>query len=286
MRALILSDIHANLEALEAVLHAAAGQWDELWNLGDLVGYGGAPNQVIDLIRPLQTVVVRGNHDRVCCGLTSPNAFNPVARDAALWTRAELTQTNLEWLKEVQQGPINPAHEGISCAHGSPLDEDRYILSMRDAWAPLQQSATPLTFFGHTHIQGGFAQNDNTWHELRPAISHPRFVPPQPPSQTASKLQSRSRRFGDLANRAESWTLTLPPGSRHLINPGSVGQPRDFDWRAAFAILTIAPSETDPGASVRQIAFHRVPYDVVSSQGRILMAGLPERLASRLREGR
>jgi predicted phosphodiesterase len=280
MRALILSDIHGNLEALEAVLAAAAGQWDELWNLGDIVGYGGAPNQVLDLIRPLQTLVVRGNHDRVCCGLTSPNGFNPVAREAALWTRAELTPDNLAWLKDVPQGPILPAQEGVCCAHGSPLDEDRYILNMRDAWAPLQQSAVPLTFFGHTHIQGGFAQNDNTWNELRPAISHPRFVPPHPASP------SRFRRSTDLINRAESWTLTLPPGSRHLINPGSVGQPRDFDWRAAFALLTIAPDAASPGEAVRQVTFHRVPYDVVTSQGRILMAGLPERLASRLREGR
>jgi predicted phosphodiesterase len=83
MRALILSDIHANLEALEAVLAAAEGQYDEIWNLGDLVGYGGSPNQVVERIRPLQSLVVRGNHDRVCCGLTSANGFNPVARTAA-----------------------------------------------------------------------------------------------------------------------------------------------------------------------------------------------------------
>jgi len=280
MRALILSDIHGNLEALDAVLAAAAGQWDELWNLGDIVGYGGAPNQVLDRIRPLQTLVVRGNHDRVCCGLTSPNAFNPVARTAALWTQDNLTADNLAWLKELPQGPLSPAQEGVSCAHGSPLDEDRYILNMRDAWAPLQQSTTPITFFGHTHIQGGFSQSEQHWHEVRPPMSHPRFIPPHAPTH------SRARRTIDLQNRAESWTLTLEPGSRHLINPGSVGQPRDFDWRAAFAMLTITQGETGPSEAVRQITFHRVPYDVVSSQGRILMAGLPERLAARLREGR
>jgi predicted phosphodiesterase len=280
MRALILSDIHGNLEALEAVLSAADGQWDELWNLGDMVGYGGAPNQVLDLIRPLQTLVVRGNHDRVCCGLTSPNAFNPVAREAALWTRETLTEDNLAWLKEVPQGPIHPAYEGVTCSHGSPLDEDRYILTLRDAWAPLQQSTTPLTFFGHTHIQGGFSESENQWQELRPAMSYPRFIPPQ------SRISSRTKRWGELQNRTESWTLTLAPGSRHLINPGSVGQPRDFDWRAAFAILSIATSETDPAETIRQVTFHRVPYDVITSQGRILMAGLPERLAARLREGR
>src|SRR5580693_6057911 len=104
MRALILSDIHANLEALQAVLAAASGKWDELWNLGDLVGYGANPNEVIETMRPLETLVVRGNHDRVCCGLTSSNSFNPTARAAANWTRTQLTPENLDWLREVPQG--------------------------------------------------------------------------------------------------------------------------------------------------------------------------------------
>ncbi len=259
MRALILSDIHGNLEALEAVLAAAKDQWDELWNLGDMVGYGGAPNQVLGRIRPLSTLVVRGNHDRVCCGLTSSTGFNPVARAAALWTHEELTPANLEWLRQLPQGPLTPAEPNITCAHGSPLDEDQYILNMRDAWAPLQQMLTPITFFGHTHIQGGFAQRDHQWHELRPGISRPRNADDKP------------------HNHAQSWTHELLPGMRHLINPGSVGQPRDYDWRAAFALFDSIEC---------RIIFHRVPYDLVASQGRILMAGLPERLAARLREGR
>ncbi len=259
MRALVLSDIHANLEALSAVLDAAAALehgYQELWNLGDLVGYGGSPNQVIERIRPLETQVVRGNHDRVCCGLTSPNAFNPVARNAALWTRTELTEENLKWLREVPQGPLAPELAGITLSHGSPLDEDVYILNMRDAWAPLQQMETPITFFGHTHIQGGFAQKGHEWQELRPQYS-PAAAHRDP--------------------KASLWTLKLLPATRHLINPGSVGQPRDHDWRAAFAIYDSEACE---------ITFHRVPYDLVASQGRILMAGLPERLAARLREGR
>jgi predicted phosphodiesterase len=263
MRALILSDIHANLEALEAVLAAAEGQWDQLWNLGDLVGYGGSPNEVIDLIRPLEALVVRGNHDRVCCGLTSANAFNPTARQAALWTRNALTPQNLLWLRELPQGPVVPACEGVTCVHGSPLDEDSYILNMRDAWAPLQQMLTPVTFFGHTHIQGGFSQKAHDWHELRPCF-HP------PNGREAGSYP------GD-PNLPISWTIALPPGTRHLINPGSIGQPRDRDWRAAFVIFDSDTSE---------ITFHRIPYDLVASQGRILMAGLPDRLAARLREGR
>src|SRR6202167_4603719 len=138
MRALILSDIHANLEALTAVLDAAEG-YDELWNLGDVVGYGGAPNQVIEKIRPLATLNVRGNHDRGGGGLTSSLGCNSVARAAALWTHEELTPENLAWLNAMSQGPLHPAVEGVSCAHGSPLDEDQYILNVRDAWAPLQQ---------------------------------------------------------------------------------------------------------------------------------------------------
>jgi len=268
MRALILSDIHANLEALEAVLSAAAGQWDELWNLGDLVGYGASPNQVIDIIRPLETLVVRGNHDRVCCGLTSPNAFNPTARTAANWTRATLTKENLEWLREIPQGPIHPTLPGVNCVHGSPLNEDSYILTMRDAWAPLQQMTTPITFFGHTHIQGGFSQKEHDWHELRP------------PNHPANQGESSS--YPGDPNLPISYTVTLPPGTRHLLNPGSVGQPRDRDWRASYAIFDSEPIAIEG----QTITFHRVPYDLVSCQSRIVTAGLPDRLADRLREGR
>src|ERR1700734_1909774 len=172
MRALILSDIHGNLEALNAVL-AAAAPYDALWNLGDMVGYGASPNEVIDLIRPAAQVNVRGNHDRVCCGLTSALGFNPVARAAALWTKDELTPTNLEWLRGVPSGPLHPEHAtnpeqtDVTCAHGSPLNEDHYILNMRDAWAPLQQMTTAITFFGHTHLQGGFSQKGHEWHEIK-----------------------------------------------------------------------------------------------------------------------
>ena len=269
MRALILSDIHANLEALEAVLAAAEGQYDQLWNLGDIVGYGASPNEVVERIRPLSTLVVRGNHDRVCCGLTSPNSFNPVARTAILWTRDQLSEANMAWLREIPKGPLQPAlarseqagaeEETVTCAHGSPLDEDHYIINMRDAWAPLQKMLTPLTFFGHTHVQGGFSQRGHDWHELRP----------QYPA-------------GQAADVAQCSSLALDPATRHLINPGSVGQPRDHDWRAAYAIYTGPESAGQPA----EVTYYRVPYDLVASQGRILKAGLPERLAERLREGR
>src|SRR5258707_2237643 len=209
MRALILSDIHGNLEALNAVL-AAAEPYDALWNLGDMVGYGGSPNEVIDLMRAKAQINVRGNHDRVCCGLTSALGFNPVARAAAMWTRDELTPENLAWLRAVPQGPVQPEEPGVTCVHGSPLNEDQYILSMRDAWAPLQQMTTAITFFGHTHLQGGFSQKGHDWHEIKPQFW--------------------------TKNEAESWTMAIPEGTRHLINPGSVGQPRDCDWRGGVVV--------------------------------------------------
>jgi diadenosine tetraphosphatase ApaH/serine/threonine PP2A family protein phosphatase len=255
MRALILSDIHGNLEALTAVL-AAAGQWDALWNLGDMVGYGASPNEVLQVVRPLATLTARGNHDRVCCGLASTRNFNPTARAAAKWTMEELSAENLEWLRGLPKGPLQPEprtpdEARVTLAHGSPLNEDQYIQKMRDAWAPLRQMTTAITFVGHTHIQGGFAQRLHDWHELRP-------------------------RYAGRGG-SEMWTLAIAPGMRCLINPGAVGQPRDFDWRAAFAIYD---------SEANEVAFHRVPYDVARAQARIRRAKLPERLAARLREGR
>jgi predicted phosphodiesterase len=255
MRALILSDIHANLEAMTAVLDAA-GTWDALWNLGDMVGYGPSPNEVLEVIRPLSTLAVRGNHDRVCCGLGSSRNFNPTARAAASWTQEILSAENLLWLQALPQGPLDaelesPVELHVTLAHGSPLNEDQYVHNMRDAWASLQQMTTSITFVGHTHVQGGFAQKDHDWHELRP-----RF---------------HSRKGSDM------WKLSIELGMRYLINPGSVGQPRDYDWRAGFAIL-----DSDAG----EIVYNRVPYDVAKTQERMLKAGLPRRLAARLKDGR
>jgi len=249
MRALVISDIHGNLQALEAVL-AAAEAVDQVWNLGDTVGYGANPNEVTDIIRRVATVNVRGNHDRVCCGLTSSQGFNPVAAEAAAWTHRTLTPENLQWLREMPKGPVAATVRAM-CAHGSPLHEDHYIVSMRDAWTPLQRMQTEITFFGHTHVQGGFSQREAEWEEDRPQY------------------------VGQ--DGAEQATILVPEGTRHLINPGSVGQPRDCDWRAAFAIY-------DDG--VEEITFYRIPYDVAAAQAAIRAASLPERLAARLSIGR
>jgi diadenosine tetraphosphatase ApaH/serine/threonine PP2A family protein phosphatase len=250
MRALILSDIHANLEALTAVL-SSAPQYDVVWNLGDVVGYGANPNEVIDRVRELGTVFVRGNHDRACSGLSGLEDFNPIASRAARWTQCVLTSEHTDWLRNLATGPIMPDGPQVSCVHGSLLDEDQYVLTVRDAWRPLHEAHTRLNFFGHTHVQGGFAANGDEWFRLSP--------------------QYGSR------DEAEEYELPLRESARYLLNPGSVGQPRDGDWRAAFAVY-------DDDA--KAVTFYRVPYNVREAQSRILRAGLPDRLASRLREGR
>jgi diadenosine tetraphosphatase ApaH/serine/threonine PP2A family protein phosphatase len=250
MRALILSDIHANLEALNAVLDAAPAH-DVVWNLGDVVGYGANPNEVIDRARGLGNVFVRGNHDRACCGLTGLEDFNPVAGRAARWTQCVLTGEHTEWLRGLAHGPVMPDGPQVSCVHGSLLDEDEYVLTVRDAWRPLKEAQTRINFFGHTHVQGGFATNGEEWFRLTP--------------------QYGSR------DEAEAYELPLRENARYLLNPGSVGQPRDGDWRAAFALYDDA-AET--------VTYSRIPYDVREAQERILRAGLPDRLATRLSEGR
>ena len=250
MRALLLSDIHSNHEALTAVL-AAAPAYDTVWNLGDVVGYGANPNEVIDRVQQLGSVIVRGNHDRACCGLSDVTDFNPIAGRAARWTRAVLTEDHTRWLQDLAVGPIRPDGPSVTCVHGSPLDEDQYLLTVRDAWKPLCQSETRINFFGHTHVQGGFATNGEEWFRLTPQYGTRHLV--------------------------ESYELPLRDGARYMLNPGSVGQPRDGDWRAAFALYD---------DEARTVTYYRVPYDVRLAQMRILGAGLPDRLAIRLRDGR
>ena len=250
MRILLLSDIHSNLEALEACLAEAPGH-DVTVNLGDIVGYGASPNEVIDRSRDLGRLFVRGNHDKAACGLMELTDFNPVAGMAALWTREHLTPENLEWLRQLPQGPLR-VDESLDAqfVHGSPIDEDEYLVTLRDALDPLSYSSVALTFFGHTHIQGGFCKNSEK------GILQPVY---------------RSR------DKCDVYEVKLDPETQYLINPGSVGQPRDSDWRAAFAVFDTEAYE---------IAYYRVPYDLQQAQKRILEANLPQRLAQRLAVGR
>ncbi|MGC2170183.1 MAG: metallophosphoesterase [Candidatus Sulfotelmatobacter sp.] len=247
----MLSDIHANLEALEACL-AAAPPYDFVVNLGDVVGYGASPNEVVDRSRSLGKIFVRGNHDKAATGLLTLDDFNPLAALAALWTRDQLTPEHHEWLRTLPQGPL--ALDGfpqVQLVHGSPADEDVYVVSLGDALGQLLALTTPLTFFGHTHLQGGFFANGDSADSFRPEYR--------------------------TVGQAESVSLQLKPNTRYMINPGSVGQPRDWDWRAAFALF-------DSEAQV--LHFHRAPYNLKAAQDRILDANLPPRLATRLAAGR
>lgn len=247
MRFLIISDIHANITALDAVLEAAKERWDRLACLGDLVGYGPDPNQVVDRIRALDATVIRGNHDRAGSGLADAEDFNPVAKAAALWTRAQLRPEVLTYLQELPSGPLSV--DGITLIHGAVRDEDEYVLAPGQALASLLEMPSPISFFGHTHLQGGFSLMDNQLKVLQPAHK---------PGATFSALQ-------------------IDPQTRYFLNPGSVGQPRDGDSRAAFAI-----SDLDHHV----VEYWRVPYDVRVVQERMVVAGLHPSLIQRLALGR
>lgn len=245
MRYLILSDIHANREALEAVLAHAEGAYDQILCCGDLVGYGTDPNAVVEWTRAHVTRVVRGNHDKACVGLEDLDWFNPVARASAEWTLKTLSPENADYLRRLPKGPA--AVDGFDIVHGSPLDEDEYLITLSDAAQVRPYIETPLIFFGHTHLQGGFFLHRNGTR---------RIEPPHAP-------------FDEETQRLE-------PDALYLINPGSVGQPRDGDPRAAYATYT--PEE-------RLVSYYRVAYDIGAAQNKIVEAGLPDMLAARLATG-
>ncbi|HKS96829.1 MAG TPA: metallophosphoesterase family protein, partial [Terriglobia bacterium] len=154
MRYLILSDIHSNLEALETCLKVAEGQYERVLCLGDLVGYGPDPNAVTGRTRELAEAVIRGNHDKACAGITDAEDFNSLARVSTFWTRDELRPEHLAFLRNLPQGPL--VLDGFELVHGSPLDEDEYIVGPLQALPALAHLAVQVSFFGHTHHQGGF----------------------------------------------------------------------------------------------------------------------------------
>ena len=207
MRYLILTDLHANLPALEAVLaDAATVNYDHVLVLGDLVGYGGDPAEVIDRTLALSPLtIIRGNHDKVCSGLESPLLFNDVARVAAEWTHSTLNAAHLQTLRELRQGPVQVPPE-IEICHGSPFDEDYYVFDESDAAQALDAATARICLFGHTHVPSLFATADDPF-----------------------------GRETDVSGEFE-----LPKTGPALINVGSVGQPRDRDPRAAYGVLDLA----------------------------------------------
>ncbi len=247
MRYLVLTDIHANLEALEAaVADARPRGFEQVLVLGDVVGYGPDPNAVVSLVQSLSPVaIVRGNHDKVACGLDRAEGFNVVAKSAARWTLDTLTAKHRAWLAALPEGP-HAVDETIEICHGAPFDEDAYIFDELDAIRALKAATRPVCLFGHTHYPVTF--------ELSPAgieVSGP-------------SVETSSR-------------IALRDGSRFLVNPGSVGQPRDGDPRAAYGIV-------DTGE--RRIELYRVRYAVDDTQAKVTRAGLPDVLGQRLTVGR
>ena len=246
MRYLIVSDLHANWEALEAVLQDAEGFYDGAVCCGDLVGYGADPNRVVEWVREECSVVVRGNHDRACSGLEDLEWFNPLARAAALWTLDHLSAENATFVRTLPHGPA--FLNGIQLLHGSPVDEDEYVVAPDDAAQAFAYLERHVAFFGHTHLQGGFIWNQSRVETIPPVSIH--------------------------SDRA---VMDIESDAGYLINPGSVGQPRDGDPRAAYALY-----DSEAG----MLRYRRVAYDVETAQNKIREAGLPPFLADRLAIGR
>ena len=244
MTYLILSDIHANLEALDAVL-AAAGTYEHALVLGDLVGYGADPEAVVERVRALPSATfIRGNHDKAATRLASVEHFNHLARYAIQWTTDQLSPATHQWLAALPTGPV-AIDRLIEICHGAPFDEDAYIFDDLDVRRGFASASRPVCLYGHTHVPAAFRFAEDV---------HP-IGPP----------------------RGDRFRLPLEKDARYLVNCGAVGQPRDGDPRAAFALLDTA---------ARTLTIVRVPYDVAGAQAKILAAGLPEVLAHRLAIGR
>ncbi len=246
MRFLIVSDIHANWEALSAVLRDAAGTYDEVASCGDFVGYGADPNRVVEWTRGAVQTVIRGNHDKASAGLIDLEWFNPAARASSLWTHQQLSPENLEYVRSLPTGPVRG--KAFDAVHGSPADEDEYLVTRREIALAARHLQAPLTFFGHTHLQGAFLCHRN--------------------GVKAIPMPARSE---------TSRSIELEPDAYYMINPGSVGQPRDGDPRAAYALYD---------SVARVVVLHRVAYPIGRAQAKIRKAGLPGVLADRLSVGR
>lgn len=240
MKIAILSDLHSNGDALDAVLlHARTEGAEEWWCLGDIVGYGAEPDKVVDLVRELGAVTVAGNHDWAASGLLSTRQFNKHAAFAAHWTAKNTSATNLAWLAGL---PLVERRENARMVHATPSapEEWNYCMRIEDALVELRSFDEMMCMIGHSHYAGVFEQD------------------------------------GDDIRYTRAAELRLRAGRRYLVNVGSVGQPRDGDPRAAYALY-----DTESGL-LRHV---RVVYDVGAAQAKILAAGLPPFLASRLAAG-
>lgn len=245
MRYLIFADIHGNLEALNAVLKfIQKRRIDHYIFIGDMVGYGASPNEVIQKMQMLKPMsMIRGNHDKAVCGLDSVSSFNPIAASAIYWTRQRTLKKNVAFLRKMKKGP-QPVQTTITICHGTPFDEDYYIFGEFDAAEAFDHFRSPLCFFGHTHFPFIYAEKERSVEGL--------FI------------------------EGASFEVKLEKGMRYLINPGSVGQPRDRNPRASCAVYD---------SEARTVRFYRLQYDIEEAQRKILAGNLPPALAERLSSG-
>ena len=241
MKILVISDIHANLTAFEAVLEDADDNWDEIWCLGDVIGYGPDPNECVALLREQPHITLTGNHDWAALGKLDVSTFNQDAQDAVAWTSDTLTA---EARKYLEAQPPMLVREQFTLAHASPRQPVwEYITDAFIAWENFDFFDTPYCLVGHTHYPVVFEHDEE---------------------------------YGALAFHAD-YARPLSLEEKHLIiNPGSVGQPRDSDPRAAYALLDLETLTWQ---------HKRVPYDIAATQRRMLQAGLPQRLIARLQFG-
>jgi diadenosine tetraphosphatase ApaH/serine/threonine PP2A family protein phosphatase len=241
MRILVLSDVHANLAAFQAVLDDAAGKWDKIWYLGDLVGYGPNPNECVELLRRHDHLALSGNHDWAALDKLDISDFNEEARTAVLWTRDTLTEASLAFLDSL---PAKRKQNQFTLAHASPRHPVwEYIVDYETARENFEHFSTPYCLVGHTHVPVLIAEDtDDDLFVLTPTYQE---------------------------------TIYLED-TRVIINPGSVGQPRDADPRAAYALLNSEELTWE---------FHRVAYPVEETQAQMRDLGLPEALAARLAYG-
>lgn len=244
MHILVISDVHANLTALDAVIQDA-GDFQQIWCLGDVVGYGPQPNECISRLCEFDLVCLAGNHDLAVAGKTSLWDFSETAQDVIFWTRHRLTTPHLDWLACLPPVPFDAGH-GITLVHASLRDPVwEYISSRETARDNLMFLKTPVCLNGHTHIPILFRK---PWEGLK-VLEEPLRV---------------------------NFPLPLRPYDQLFINPGSVGQPRDEDPRAAYAVLDLEAMTLTP---------RRVQYDFTHTQYLMKQAKLPDRLIRRLRFG-
>ncbi len=244
MKYLVFSDIHSNLEAFNRLLAITKNKTvDKYIFLGDLVGYGPDPSEIINLFRGLGSVsLIRGNHDKVVADLESSSLFNPVAAYSAEWSKTQISEDNLQYLKDIKKGPDVVDHF-ITICHGSTFDEDYYVFSMFDALESFKFIETSIGFFGHTHFPIIYLLRNEKID----------VVP----------LNSKTR-------------IKLDRNTKYLINPGSIGQPRDKNPNSSYIIFD---------STRRDISFFRFSYNFKKTQKKIINAGLPDTLASRLESG-